>query len=253
MIRRLFGGLAGVGLVLAACGGDDEPGAKYPSVESFCAAKAAEECKAVAASCTVTDDVCRNARTKACGEAANVATSQGRTYTSANAEACVTRTVEVYKDRVIDKAKEAAVEEACARVFMGSKKRNEACENPYDCENSLVCDLDKKFCAVKVTKKDADPCNNPGDICDEGLYCRGQDGAKFCAPKSKLGEACRVPEQPCAEDVRCNGTSCVALQGSGQPCDVDSDCTTGFCNAERRCQARLYVSETGTCKDFGGS
>lgn len=252
MIRRALGLMAfGGGLVLIACGDDDE-GPKYPSADSFCVAKAAEECKAVAAVCTVSEDTCKNARKSACMTATGVATGQGRTYTAGNADACIAKTAEVYKDRVIDAAKEESFKLACERVFAGAKKKSDACSNEFDCAGSLVCDLDKGFCADQVDKKENDPCNNPGDICGKGFYCQQRGTSKFCSPKNKVGDSCNVKEAPCLEDLRCNGTSCVALQKAGDPCDTNEECTTSFCNGERKCQARQYASETGTCKDFGG-
>lgn len=244
-----FGGL----VLLAACGDDDPPAAKYPTSESFCGAKAAAECKPVAAACTVSEDTCKIARANACNVAAGQATAQGRTYRSGNAEACIEKTTAVYETRVIDSVKLAAFEEACERVFNGAKTKSDRCASAYDCEGSLVCDLDKGFCADRVTKKLKDPCNNPGDICDAGLFCEGQPGAKFCATKIAVGGACSPPALPCAEDLRCATSICVALQEAGQVCQADDECKTGFCNPDEKCQARQYASETGTCKDFGGS
>ena len=253
MIRSTLGLMVFAGglLVIAACG-DDTPAEKYPTADVFCGVKAAEECDAVAAACTVSDDTCKTARKSACNAAAGVATGQGRTYRSANAQACIDKTMALYADRVLDADKEEAFREACERVFTGTKKKSDPCTNAYDCEGSLVCDLDKGFCADKVTKKLKDPCNNPGDICDDGLFCQAQGASKFCAPKNALGAPCNV-DSPCADDLQCNGTTCVALQDAGQPCEADSACKTRFCNPDRKCQARQYASETGTCKDFGGT
>jgi hypothetical protein len=240
-------------VVVAACGGDDAPTAKYPSADSFCAAKAAEECKVVAGDCAVPDDKCKSTRTATCNAAAGDATGQGRTYRSENAEACITKTTAVYADRTIDPAKQEAFIEACDRVFTGTKKKNEPCENKFDCEGSLTCDLDKKVCADKVDRKAEDPCNNPGDICGKGLYCAQRGTLKVCTPKHKLGETCNETDSPCEESIRCNATTCIAKNGTGEPCDSNNECVSNFCNAEKRCGARKYASETGSCKDFGGA
>lgn len=254
MIRRVLGlAVLGGGLVLVACGDDEAPAAKFPTSDAFCTAKAAEECKAVAAACVIPDETCKSARTNACTSAASSATGQGRTYRAGNAEDCIAKTTAVYADRVIDAAKEKAFDEACGKVFTGSKKRNETCSNEFDCEAPFVCDLDKKLCAEKADRKLDDPCNNPGDICGAGLYCTLRGNSKFCVAKNKLGEACEIETAPCADGLRCNGAQCVALQAAAQPCDTNDECVTGFCNAEKKCQARQYASETGTCKDFGGT
>ena len=91
-MRKVFS-LAGsiFGIVLFSCT-DDDPGEKYPSADAFCAAKAAEECKAVAAVCAVGDSVCTSRRTDACKSAASAATAQGRSYRAASAEACISAT-----------------------------------------------------------------------------------------------------------------------------------------------------------------
>lgn len=252
MIRKALGllTLAG-GIALIACG-EDEPAAKYPSVDSFCAAKAAEECKVVSPICAITDQVCNARRTDACKSAANAALAQGRVYTAAKADACIAKTTEAYKDRVVDPVKEEALKEACERVFTGVKKLSEPCTSLYECEGSLVCDLDKgPVCATKVEKKKDEPCNNPGDICNKGLYCQQRGSVKFCTDKNRLDESCNPKDAPCMEDLRCTN-KCVPLQKAGEPCDTNDECVTRLCNADRKCGARQYPSETGTCKDFGG-
>lgn len=254
MIRRALGLMAfGCGLVVVAACGDDTPAEKYPTADSFCAAKAAEECKAVGAACAVPDDKCKATRAGACNGTAGGATGQGRSYRPENAESCIAKTTIVYADRVIDPVKEEAFVEACERVFMGTKKKNEACSNAYDCEGSLVCDLDKKLCAVKAEKKADEPCNNPGDICGKGLYCQARGAVKFCTPKNKLGDTCNETDAPCDEGLRCNTTTCVAKTGVGEGCDANTECLSGFCDADKKCRARSYATETGTCKDFGGA
>lgn len=254
MIRRALGLMAfGAGLVVVAACGDDEPTAKYPTADSFCAAKAAEECKAVAAACAVADDKCKTTRTAACNAIAGGATGEGRTYRPENAENCIAKTTIVYADRVIDPAKEEAFVEACGRVFTGTKQRNEACANEFDCEGSLVCDLDKKLCSVKVEKGADEPCNNPGDICGKNLYCQARGAVKFCTPKNKLGETCNETDAPCEDEIRCNATTCIRKNNAGEACDSNNECLSNFCDADRKCRARTYASETGTCKDFGGA
>jgi len=254
MIRRALGRMAlGGGIILVAACGDDEPTAKYPTADAFCAAKAAEECKEVAAACAVPDSTCKSTRAGACQAAAGAATSQGRSYRPDAAELCIARTAAVYADRVIDASKEELFIEACERVFSGTKKRNEACSNKYDCEGALVCDLDKKICSVKVDKQLDDPCGNPGDICGKDLYCQARGEVKFCTPKNKSGETCNEVEAPCEDGLRCNGMTCIAKKPAGDSCDNNNGCVSGFCDADKKCRARTYASESGTCKDFGGA
>ena len=249
MIRKTLFLMASsaAGFLVFACG-DDDPSEKYPSADSFCAAKADAECKAVGAVCGVADATCKDRRVEACRTAAGAATGQGRVYRAANAEVCITATTAVYADRVIVDTKEDAFEDACARVFAGTKKLSEPCVNLYDCEGSLTCDTDKGFCAQKSPKKTDEGCNNPGDICNAGLYCQQRGGSKFCAPKKNIAQPCDTGN-PCLESLRCINT-CLAKVATGEPCDTSDQCTTGFCNAEKKCGARQYPSETGSCKDF---
>lgn len=253
MIRSTFGVATALCIALVtACGDDEAPADKYPTSDSFCTAKAASECDAVAAACSVSDDACRTARKSACNTAAGAATAQGRAYRPASAQECIDKVTALYADRVLDPAKTEAFEDACERVFTGDKKKSDACDNAYACEGTLFCDVDKGFCADKVTKKLNDPCNNPGDTCEKGLFCQDKGGgSRFCTAKGTLGVTCQVPAMPCAEDLYCNGTACVARQAAGATCTTGDECVTGYCNPSHQCQAPQYASETGTCKDFG--
>ena len=204
MIRRALGLMAfGAGLVVVAACGDDEPTAKYPTADSFCDAKAAEECKAVAAACAVADDKCKSTRADVCKALAGGATGEGRTYRPENAENCIAKTTIVYADRVIDAAKEEAFVEACGRVFTGTKQRNEACANEFDCEGTLVCDLDKKLCSVKVAKGVDETCERA-----EGRRWVQQPGRHLrqepLLPGSRGGEVLHAEEQD-RRDVQRDG------------------------------------------------
>lgn len=258
MIRRALGLIVVGGvLVLVACSDDATP-EKYPTADSFCTAKATEECKVAAGPCAVPEATCQQKRKDACNTGlAATATGQGRTYKSANAENCIAKTTAVYADRTIDPAKETAYIEACEKVFAGLKKVNEACSNLYECEGDLLCDLDKKVCATKKVTGNEAPCNNPGDICDKGLYCQQKGALKFCTKKNAVGETCRTDgSAPCLEELRCNGSSCVAKQPAGELCDTNDECTTGLCDTTttpRKCRAKQYASENGSCSDFGGA
>jgi hypothetical protein len=241
----------GAGLVLvAACTAEEE--VKYATSDALCSSVAEAECKAVAASCAVTNDACKATRTTACKAAASAALAQGRVYTSSKAEACVAAVTAVYAERVIDPKKEAAYDEACNRVFAGTKKLNTACTADYDCEGTLFCDPSAKLCSVRNEKKLDEACNNPGDVCGTNLYCQPRGGVKFCSAKNKQGELCREPDAPCEDALRCSNSTCVAKTEAGQPCDTNDECRDAFCDSDKECRARIYVSETGTCKDFGG-
>lgn len=237
-------------LVIGACGSDEEP--RFPTVDSFCEAKAAAECKVAAGPCAIAEASCRATRRTTCLGEGSAATAQGRTYTSSLAEDCIGKTTAVYADRVPDAAKEAAYVAACAHVFAGNKELSAACTTEYECKTGLVCDVEKGFCGTPATKRNNDPCNNPGEICDVGLYCQQRGSSRFCSPKGKVGDVCSATF-PCSEDLTCNGKVCVDKLASGEPCETGAECVTTLCNSAKRCAARQFPTATGTCEDFGGS
>ena len=247
-VRRLLAGAA-VLAVIAACGSDDAP--KYQDAHSFCDAKATEECKVASSPCAVTSSICHSARMTVCLGDATAASTEGRTYTQSLAATCLARTDAVFADRIPDATKEAAYDDACARVFAGSKTLSQACTSEYECVQDLVCDVEKGFCGAKVVKKNNEPCNNPGEICAVGLYCQTRGASKFCSPKAKEGDVCSATS-PCDDDLSCN-TTCIAKLEAGDPCDSSAQCSTALCNARKNCAARQFPSVTGTCADFGGS
>lgn len=231
---------------LVACS-SDEATEKYPSSDSFCTAKADEECKAAASLCAATVDACKGRRVTSCQQAASAASSSGRTYRPGSAEKCINETRDLYAAKTIDLAKEKTVNETCERVFTGSKKQGEACAAPYECEGTLICD---KVCTTATQKKKDEPCNNPGDTCETGTYCGLRGDVKFCNAKNDVGDICDA-KTPCLETLRCV-TRCQEKVAAGQPCDTGDDCQTAFCNAEKKCAAKL-VGGSGKCSDFGGT
>ena len=248
MIRRMLGLAALAGLpVLVACGSDDAE-ERYPSAESFCTAKADEECKGAAAVCAATVEACNTKRRDACRGVARPATGQARTYRPGAAEGCLNLTRQLFEARTVDAVKEKAQAEACERVFTGSKKKNEPCSQPYECEGALVCD--KGICAEKATKNTNDPCNNPGDVCATESYCAPRGETRLCLVKNDVGAVCS-PFTPCKDTLRCSNGTCAAKAGSGETCVTGDDCATGFCDAAKRCAAKL-VPGAGGCKDYGG-
>ena len=246
MIRRVLGLIALAGGVAVVACSTETASDPYPTVDSFCSAKANIECKDSAALCGVTADACKGARTQACHTLANGAV--GRTYTPSSAQDCLDKTTAVYADRVVNKDKETAATDACNRVFAGTKNKADACTGLYDCTSSLVCD--KGFCADKVEKQPNDGCSNAGEVCTSGYYCQQNGSQSFCKPDKNQGEPCSAKD-PCNSGLRCVNT-CIPLAASGEACDTSNDCATTLCDpTSKKCIARQYASETGTCKDFG--
>jgi hypothetical protein len=239
--------LVGGGLATVACSSDPIQD-KYPSADSFCAAKADEECKGGAGICQVTEVKCKDARKAYCLSAANTNTGAGRTYRAGQAEACINKVAEVYKALPITAEKEGPLAEACERVFVGVKTKAQTCTSSYDCESSsLICD--KGFCQEKVEKNENDGCSNAGEVCKATFACKPEGGQRICRPRQKEGEICDG-DRLCLETLRCNG-QCVSRKGAGEACKAGEECISGFCSQDGKCSVKL-VTESGNCKDFGG-
>jgi hypothetical protein len=251
MIRRVLGLTAlGGALVGVACS-TTVVSDKYPSVDAFCDGKADAECKEVAGVCGVSADACKGKRVAACKATASAAV--GRAYAPSKAEACITKTTELYQgSRTIDPVKEAAYTDACEHVFAGAIKRSQPCTVEYECEGDLICDTQKGFCADKVEKKADDPCNNPGEVCPTGLYCQLNGTVRFCRSKKNVDEACDTKDTPCLEALRCVAGKCTPKVANAGACETKDDCVSGACNA-KICVAKQYESENSSCADFGGA
>lgn len=234
-------------VTLIACG-DDQVTEKYPSTDAFCAGKAEAECKAGAAVCGATIDACKAKRVSVCTAGASAATGQGGTYRPQNAEKCINETTTLYESKVVDPEKEKTVDETCKRVFAGSKKKGDNCTANFECEGTLICD--RNFCSEKVPKAVNEPCNNPGDFCATETYCGPRGGSNFCNPKNKVGDVCGTTT-PCLDNLRClTPGGCAERLGAGEPCNKNTDCSTGFCNPDdKKCAAKLVPGENG-CVDF---
>lgn len=221
MLRSSLGTLL-IGLVvLTACSSDDEPAAKYPSVDSFCQAKAEQECQ-VATSCAAKVETCTSGRKTLCLDAAGAAQSGPRTYAAKQAETCVNKTKELYakKGTAITPDDVKKLNEVCDDVFAGARKEREPCTSSAECSGDLICD--KTVCAKKVQKNKGDFCGNPGEVCATGSYCsQGSGGALQCIGKKDKGEACDE-KAPCLEALRCNAT-CQDRFGSGETCNPAAD------------------------------
>jgi hypothetical protein len=249
MIRKALGlVLFGGALVSVACS-TEVVADKYPTVDSFCDAKAAAECKVAGPQCGVDDNACKTARGTACRSAA--AAAVGRVYKPSLAEDCLNKTTAVYQDRTIDPTKEAAYTDACEKVFAGTKKDLEPCTSLYECEN--FCDVVKGFCGVKKEVAANAQCNNAGEICPKGSYCQLKGALRFCGDKKKVDEQCAA-DAPCLEDLRCLAGKCAPKVGPAGACDTKDDCTSGACDpTTKKCVSKQFESETSSCKDFGGA
>jgi hypothetical protein len=206
------------------CGGG---GGKATTVSDYCDQRAAKECTSnIITKCLATQDACEADRHAACMAEATALMSATRPFQPSNIGACVNKAGEVYSKGTITPADRQALADACGRVFSGTKKQNETCENgDFDCDQGLICDAGFHLCATREDVSANAPCNNPGNVCPDAQYCLALAGSpvRTCNPRKVAGEACDA-QNPCAATLRCSGGSCIERIGLGMACATDGDC-----------------------------
>lgn len=238
---------------VSAC--SSSPAEKYPSVDSFCAAKAEQECTAVSPVCAVSIDACKTKRADVCNVGAGAALAAGRKYTPSRVDDCLDKVKKAYASNVVSPTVYNEMTDACERVFVGSIANFQACKSTYECAgSSAVCD--KGLCGDKSTKKLGEGCANPGETCDANSFCT-KNAPNVCAARPSSGQPCSA-DAPCGAGLRCN-VQCVAAARAGDACGVDADCEAAapYCNHYdgNVCSAGLIFSpaEKALCRDYGGN
>jgi len=229
-------------LILLAALGFGCGGGETATVSSFCEQLAAKECGSKAATnCNVAAAACKTTRMAACTAwttTVQAAFPTTRSFTSGNIGACLNKVGAIYDKSPIAPADKAEADDACQRVFSGSKKKNEVCASDYECGSGLICDPTFLVCAQKtsVQLKAQDPCGGaPGAYCSAGLYCSMPAGLtlKVCVAKKAMGEVCDAAN-PCAESLRCDAATatCKKRADINEACTTDSDClpTSPYCD-----------------------
>lgn len=228
---------------------------KYPGSDNMCADVAKEECQ-ISSICAAPTDACIKARQAVCqSDLVGKAVGGGRKYTPGLAEACVTKTHEIYTLRIITPTDTAAQADTCNRVFQGTAATGAPCTTDYDCTGTAVCTA--KFCGPKLTKKLGEGCANAGEVCDTGTYCPSVPQPR-CTARKAAGETCDAGS-PCLETLKCN-TTCGARFDSGHSCANDNECSTSapYCDLNAttgpKCAAGIvFAPDTPICKKYGGS
>lgn len=262
--------LTGCGsLILAAvlgfgCGGG---GGTTTTVATFCDQLATKECASKAAlNCGETAAVCKAARLTACTAWTSgvvAAFPVTRPFNAGGISACVNKVGTVYDKSPIVPADKADAQATCERVFSGSKKKNEACTNDYECTSGLICDPALLACAPKANLQVGDACGVvPGQFCNTGLYCTLPVGMtiKVCVARKAMGEMCDAAT-PCVETLRCSATTatCAKKADNGEACANDSDCLPAapYCDTyftPTTCDTGFIPSRTAPeCTIFGAT
>jgi hypothetical protein len=244
-------GLGGVLSVACSSSSSD----KYGSSDSFCSAKAVEECQ-IAAACAVDAAACKTKRAALCNQHATDVASSGRKYTSGNAQACIDKMHKLYSTQTITPSALADATDTCERVFSGTVANNAACKTSYDCAStSSICD--KGLCGTKTTKNVGDGCANAGEVCGGDSYC-SKTTPNVCLAKKASGQPCDA-DNPCSTTaaLRCDNT-CKDAYPAGHVCATDADCATAapFCDVYNGniCDLGMIFApaEKALCAQYGG-
>jgi hypothetical protein len=114
------------------------------------------------------------------------------------------------------------------------------CANVIDCSSGLACKQDPTTgqLACLGPAVAGDPCSQDAD-CDTDLVCRTDPttGQQKCRALGNINDAC-TQDQDCTAGLRCRSLNptatseaCTNLLDDGSPCNADSDCLHGACDA----------------------
>jgi len=213
-------------------------------------------CSAVAFACLITPSSCTSARMVEYKAVYEDAFSKSRTFIPSNADACLSKVRDTYgkltQGSVALKAADyQAMETVCANVYRGAGVPKGACLVDVDCLSDLICD--KGYCGTyKLVSKGAG-CANIGESCPQGSYCSNANGVWTCADKVGAQDNCAA--SPCLESLRCVGSVCSVRLGTGESCQSDSECTSGFCEPYLgKCASDIrFASGSAACIAMGGA
>jgi hypothetical protein len=244
------------------CEVDGSPCA-YPTVESFCAAIAKAECQETTP-CGLLASGCAAYRQSACLEGAILMPSvtsdiASRTYTPANAAACVDAVTSAFAAAEIPYA--SLPFDTCERVFVGSVATNGLCTNDYDCASGLGCvpavpsnsggASTAPTCQHVISVALGDSCATPGDEC-QGSSCQLSNGSQpVCGAfvGDGYGATCATADE-CGQGV-CVNFACYAPRAAGETCTSSDECAlqSPLCDGDGICSSDLVF--TGGSSDCG--
>jgi hypothetical protein len=241
------------------CGGG---GGKATTVSDYCDQRATKECTSnILTKCVTTQDACEADRHAACMAEAAALMSSTRTFQTSKIGACVNKAAEVYNKSTVTPTDRQALAEACGRVFSGTKKEDEPCQNgdSFECEQGLICDQGFNLCSKRKNVSADANCNNPGETCPDSQYCLAiaPNPVRSCNPRKGTGETCDA-QNPCAATLRCNAGTCADRIDLGMACTADSDCSADgpYCDTFNGsiCTAG-FSPGTGQaeCREFGSN
>jgi hypothetical protein len=128
--------------------------------------------------------------------------------------------------------------ECCAGLTCKNYACWPACQPPGDvCGPQIYCCNGGSCRNNTCCTEGALPCQNDGDCCSGNCATSPDGGAKTCVP------ACKTDREQCTDASECCNGFCrdglCASQGCydpGELCDADTDCCTGKCGPDGKCQ-----------------
>jgi len=238
--------------------GGTDGGVSITTSVQFCQEYSSRECKNVATACNFPEGDCLSSRAAACTTWAEQSETAGRVFVPANAGPCLNRVEQVFdvlkNSLAIDASDYRSIGTACKRVFQGSAGANEPCTVDEDCEDSLICD--KGLCGTAQMVRAESACANIGEYCPGGYFCSGGSGNEIwlCTVRNSANSACDGTA-PCMETLRCASGVCTARLAIGLSCEMDSDCSSGFCEPfAQKCGTDVrFADGTPACQAYEGN
>jgi hypothetical protein len=233
---------------IAACAApmDVQAGKDLKTPQDYCAARAEAECNGIVVQkCGVKDQTsCESARSNRCV----AEMPQGTTYVPEAVDACIAATKGAYADATLTGMELQAIADACSKVFSGPGAVRAPCTVDADCssKDNLRCvirtgEMAGKCLTPRVVQP-GDSCAGESDVCTTEFYCDMK--SSMCLARVGVGEDCYMKE--CLPDLKCItglfGGGCKPLLMAGEPCTMDTECTSHICN-------KAKGSSDGTCTD----
>jgi hypothetical protein len=257
------GGAAGSGAGTAGAAGSDGG----VTIEEFCGGfatavcgKAREDCcKSVGIPFDQQECVIRSA-TICLADAREVADGTMR-FDGTQAEACaiaINAFLTVCSVTLPQQIEFAKALRPCSLMFEGSRGQDAACERDSQCAVSpdpnvlRSCDEDTKQCRQQRLFQLDERCRTDGSLCDNGLFCKpgsmGSD-AGICRPVTPEGNGCTFVSgaNECGIGSFCNGVTCKAGFAPGETCEIDYQCASFSCGADKRCAALPTIADGYSC------
>ena len=266
-IGRVIALLTGGGLwVIAACGGSTSNGGGTGPVASsdFANQYAHAVCDNIAACCAKAGigydaNACLSAAQGIIqGLIVNPATAAGATYDPNAAGACIDQVKQAALACGETPSQKSALNNACNKVYSGSKKPGEPCNTSLDCQASsdgtVTCDhwsssggdggtSSGTLCQVRKTPVGGEPCGGstgggapPSVVGDCGygasdtFMCDYQTNT--CQPRKAVGQSC-TGSDTCVTTAYCAAGKCAPRLDVGAACQPYD----GSCNAQTRCDS----------------